>query len=56
LSLIFNLALKYAIRRVQVNQNGLKLISTHQLEVYTDINILGRSVHTVKKHRIFSSC
>jgi hypothetical protein len=27
----FNLALDYAIRRVQVNQDGLKLNGTHQL-------------------------
>jgi hypothetical protein len=47
---IFNLALEYAIRRVQVNQNGLKLIGTHQLQVHTDVNILGRSVHAIKKN------
>jgi len=36
--------------RVQVNQNGLKLIGTHQLLVYdNDVNILGDSVYTVKK-------
>jgi hypothetical protein len=45
--LLFNFALKYAIRRVQVNQDGLKLNSTHQLLVYADdVAILGRSVHT----------
>jgi hypothetical protein len=36
--------------RVQINQDGLKLNGTHKLLVYAvDINILGRSVHTVKK-------
>jgi len=47
----FNFALEYAIRRVQVNQNGLKLNGTHQLLAYVDdVNILGGSVDTVKKN------
>jgi len=48
LFLIF--VLEYAIRRVQVNQDVLKLNSTHQLLVYADdINVWGRSIHTIKK-------
>jgi len=47
--LLFNFALQYAIRRVQVSQDGLKLNGTLQLLVYADdVNILGGSVHTVK--------
>ena len=47
----FNFALEYAIRRVQVNQDGLKLNGTHQRLVHVDdINILGGSVHTIKKN------
>jgi len=49
--MLLNCALEYAVRRVQVNQNGLKLNSTHQLLVYADgVNILGGSVHTVKEN------
>ena len=50
----FSLALEYAIRKVQVNQHGLKLNGTHQLLVYTDgVNVLGGSVHTVNKNTGF---
>ena len=48
--LLCNFAFEYAIKRVQVNQDGLKLNGTHQLLVYADdVNILGGSVHTIKK-------
>jgi hypothetical protein len=49
--LLFNLALEYAIRRVQVHQDGLELNGIHQLLAYSDdVNILGGSVHAVKKN------
>ena len=34
--LFFNFTLEYAITRVQVSQDGLKLNGTHQLLVYAD--------------------
>jgi hypothetical protein len=45
--LLFNFALDYTIRRVHVNQDGLKL---NQLLIYADdVNILGGSLHTVQE-------
>jgi hypothetical protein len=49
--LLFNFALEYTIRRVQVNQDVLKLSGTHQLLVYADyVNMLGGIVRTIKKN------
>jgi hypothetical protein len=51
LTLLFNFALEYAIKRVKVNQDSLKLNGTHQLLAYADdVNILEGSVHTVREN------
>ena len=53
LPLLCNFALEYTIRRVHVNQDGLKLHATHQLLVYaTDVNTLDTSIHTIKENTI----
>ena len=50
--LLFNFALEYVIKRVQVNQDGLKLNGTHQFLVCADDKILGGSVHTMKESAV----
>jgi len=47
---LFNFVLEYVMRRVQVNQDGLKLNGTHQFLVYADENILGGDVRTIKEN------
>jgi hypothetical protein len=49
--LFFNFALEYAIRSVQVNQDGLKLNGTHRFLIYpVYVNKLGVRVFNVKKN------
>jgi len=48
--LLFNFALEYEIRRVQVNQDGLKPNGTHQLLAYANDVKLGGSIHTPKEN------
>ena len=56
-TMLFNFALEYTIRRVQVNRDGLKLNGTHQLLDYADdVNTLAGSIHTLKENASFSSC
>ena len=51
LPLLFNFALEYAIRCVQVNWEGFKLNIAHQFLVYADdVNISGRSILTMEKN------
>jgi len=50
-TLLSRFVLDYAIRRVQVNQDGLKLNGTLQVLVYIDdVNISGGRVRTIKKN------
>jgi hypothetical protein len=48
---LFNFPLEHAIKRVQGNQEGLKLNTTHQLLAYADgVNIVGGNIHTIRKN------
>jgi len=47
MAIAFQLCLQYAIWRVHVNQDDLKLNAAHRFLVYSDdVNKLGRTVHT----------
>jgi hypothetical protein len=48
--LLFNLALEYAIRKVQENQERLRMNWTHQLLAHVDdVSLLGKN-RDIKKH------
>jgi hypothetical protein len=52
--LLFNLALEYAIRKVQANQVELKLNGIHQLLAYADMNLMEDNIDTINKNRNFN--
>jgi hypothetical protein len=49
--------LEYAIRRVQAGQGGVKFNGSRHHLVYADgVNLLGESVHVIKRDRSFIDC
>jgi hypothetical protein len=50
LPLLFNLALEYAIRSVQQNQEGMKMNGTHQLLAYADYSIVRENTAAVQNN------
>jgi hypothetical protein len=49
--LLFNFTLECVIRRIEANQEGLKLNGTHQILIYAnDVNISCGSIHTTRKN------
>jgi hypothetical protein len=54
-TVLFNLALEYAITKFKENQVGLILNGTHQLLVFADdVNLVGNSIDTIKRKTNFN--
>jgi hypothetical protein len=50
---LFNVALGYAIKKVQENQMGLTLNGTHQFLAYADdVNLLGDNIDTINRNKL----
>lgn len=55
--MLLNFALEYAIKRVQVCEDGSKLNGTRQLLVCADVaNSMGENIHISEKNREKLSC
>jgi hypothetical protein len=50
-SSLFNIGLEYAAKRVQKNQEGLKLNGARQLLSYADENIVRENIYPIQKNR-----
>jgi hypothetical protein len=49
--MLFTFTLEFAIKKVQENQEGLKLNGTHQLLFYADnLNLLVDNIDTIKRN------